>query len=378
MMRHGLQVIPVTRAPRDVHRFLQVSYNIYRNDPHWVAPLLLDARKVLSDANPFFQHAEMQLWIATCNGRDVGRIAGILDQNHHQVHADHAAYFGFFECEEDSEASRQLFAAALNWASERGARRMLGPMNPTTNDECGLLVEGFDSSPLLMMTYNPPYYADLIAAADFVKAKNLFAFHIDVAQCPLERLQRIARQTRRRNPELIFRAVRRQTLAADLDKLKEIYNSAWRKNWGFVPLTGPEIDFLAARLKPLLQEGLVWIAETPNEPVGFMLCLPDYNEALKPLRGRLWTSKILQLLPYALGRKLPARCRVITLGVKEAYRNRGVEAVMLAEGLIVGRRLGIKHAEASWVLEDNLPMRRLLEPFGGRIYKTYRLYEREL
>lgn len=377
-MSEGVQVFPVSRGARDVNRFLHVSYGIYHDDHNWVAPLLMDARKVFSSANPFFQHAEMQLWIATRNGRDAGRIAGILDRNHHQVHGDHAAYFGFFECMPDPAVSKQLFRAATTWAKERGARRVLGPMNPTTNDECGLLVEGFDSSPQFMMTYNPPCYADLISGAGFVKAKDLFAFQIDVANCPLERLQRVASQTRRRNPELGFRAVRRQSLAADLDKLKDIYNSAWRKNWGFVPLTGPEIDFLAGRLKPLLQEGLVWIAETPTEPVGFMLCLPDYNEVLKPLRGRLWTSKVFHLLPYVLGRKVPTRCRVVTLGVKEAFRNRGVEAVMLAEGLTVGRRLGIKEAEASWVLEDNLPMRRLLEPFGGKIYKTYRIFEREL
>ncbi|MBI3854032.1 MAG: GNAT family N-acetyltransferase [Verrucomicrobia bacterium] len=375
-MSQALQVIPLSRAARHVNRFLEVSYGIYRDDPHWVAPLLVDARKVFSDANPLFQHAEMQLWIATRDGRDVGRIAGIFDRNYNQSQQSRDAFFGFFECEHDAPTSRQLFAAVLDWARQLGAHRVLGPMNPTTNEECGLLVDGFDSPPQLMMTYNPPYYEDLIQAEGFTGAKNLLAFQIDVARCPLERLQRIARQTRRRNPEILFKPVRRRTLAADLDKIKEVYNAAWQRNWGFVPMTGAEIDFLAARLKPLLVEGLVWLAEKPGEPVGFMLALPDYNEVIKPLRGRLCTPKILGLLPYVLGYKLPTRCRVVILGVKEEYRNRGIEAVMLAEGLATGRRLGIKEAEASWVLEDNLPMRRLLEPFGGRVYKTYRIYER--
>ena len=170
--------------------------------------------------------------------------------------------------------------------------------------------------------------------------------------------------------------MRKKTLTAALVKIKEIYNAAWQNNWGFIPMTDAEIDFLAARLKPLLVEGLVWIAETASEPVGFLLTIPDYNEAFKPLLGRLSTPKILGLLPYVLGRKVPASCRVITLGVKEAHRNRGIEAVMLAEGLITSLRLGIKSAEASWVLEDNVMMRRLLQPFGGRVYKTYRIYER--
>ncbi len=375
-MTGPLQILPLTRSASHVQRFLEVSYGIYNGDPHWVAPLLLDARKVFSDVNPLFQHAEMQLWVAQRNGRDVGRIAGILDAHYNQLQPEPAAFFGFFECEQNPETSRELFAAAQTWARDRGARRLLGPMNPTTNDECGLLVEGFDSAPQFMMTYNPPYYEDLILREGYTNAKNLFAFQIEVANCPLERLQRIARQTRRRNPDIQFTAVRRKTLAADLDKIKEVYNAAWQKNWGFAPMTTAEIDFMAARLKPLLREGLVWIAEKPGEAIGFMLALPDFNEVLKPLRGRLLTPKIFGAIPYLLNGRVPSRCRVVTLGVKEAYRNRGIEAVMLAEGLITGRQLGFKEAEASWVLEDNLPMRRLLEPFGGRAYKTYRIYER--
>ncbi len=375
-MSHVIQVLPISREPRHVNRFLEVSYGIYRNDPHWVAPLLLDVRKVFSEANPLFQHAEMQLWVATRNGRDVGRIAGIVDQNHNQVHQHRDAFFGFFECENDAETSRQLFAAAFNWARQRGAKRVLGPMNPTTNDECGLLIDGFDSPPQLMMTYNPRYYEALIAAEGFSKAKDLLAFHLAVAGSPRERLERISAKSRRRNPQLRFRVVSRKSLAADLAKIKEVYNSAWQRNWGFVPMTSAEIDFLAARLKPLLVDGMVWLAETASETVGFLLTIPDYNEAIKPLHGRLLTPKVLGLLPYALGRKLPGNCRVVTLGVKERHRNRGIEAVMLAECLTTCLRLGFKEAEASWVLEDNLLMRRLLEPFGGKVYKTYRIYER--
>ena len=375
-MSHRLQIVTCSRSPREVNRFLNVSYGIYNGDPHWVAPLLLDLKKVFTEANPLFQHAEMQLWIARRDGRDVGRIAGILDHNHNAAHKESSAFFGFFECENDAQTSRQLFAAVQDWARQKGVRRLLGPMNPTTNDECGLLVDGFDSPPQLMMTYNPRYYVDLVTTEGFVKAKDLLAYHINVAGIPRERLERIATKTRQRSPQFRFAAVRRKTLVADLVKIKEVYNAAWQDNWGFIPMTDAEIDFMAARLKPLLVEGLVWIAETAGETVGFMITIPDYNEALKPLRGRLSTPKIFGLLPYALGRKIPTSCRVVTLGVKAQHRNRGIEAVMLAEGLMTGLRLGFKTAEASWVLEDNVMMRRLLQPFGGRVYKTYRIYER--
>ena len=377
-MDNNTEIVPLSRNARQVLRFLKVSYGIYRDDPHWVAPLLMDLKRVFTDENPLFEHAEMAMWVARRDGRDVGRIAGILDRNHNRMQKDNAAFFGFFECVNDAAVSRQLFDAMFAWARQQGARRVMGPMNPTTNDECGLLADGFDSSPVFMMPYNPAYYLDLVAAEGFRKAKDLLAFHIDVAKCPLDRLARIADKTRQRHPEMTFTPVRKATLTRDLAKVKEIYNAAWQANWGFVPMTDAEIDFMAARLKPLLMEGLVWVAETPAEPVGFMLAMPDYNIALKPLRGHVFTPKLLGFLPYVLGRKYPPQCRVITLGVKEKYRNRGLEAVMLTEGFKAGIKVGFKKAEASWILEDNVMMCRLLEVFGGKVYKTYRIYEREV
>lgn len=377
-MSRDLQIVPLSRRPKDVLRFLKVSYGIYRDDPHWVAPLLFDLKKVFSDANPLFEHAEMQLWVATRDGQDVGRIAGIVDRNYIRAQNDSAACFGFFECVNEPPVSAALFEAVYLWARQKGLRRVIGPVNPTTNDECGLLVDGFDSPPAFMMTYNPRYYADLLAAEGFVKAKDLLAYWIDLANNPMDRLGRIADKCRRRNPELTFRPVRRKTLTADLAKIKEIYNEAWEENWGFVPMTDAEINFLAARLKPLLVEGLVSLVESPTEPVGFLLALPDFNEAFQPLRGRLLTPRLLGFLPYALGWRAPKSCRVVILGVKEGYRGRGLESVMLVEGFRVGYRLGFRGAEASWVLEDNLQSRRLIEAFGARHYKTYRLYERGL
>ena len=377
-MSSELTIVPCSRSSSDVVRFLQVSYSIYQGNPHWVAPLIFDLKKVFADANPLFEHAKMQLWIARRNGKDIGRIAATLDEHHKDPDGRRKAFFGFFECENSPATAQSLFDVAFDWARARGVQRLLGPMNPTTNDECGLLVDGFDSSPQFMMTYNPPYYANLVTEAGFRKAKDLLAYIIDVAKSPKERMERIAAKAQCRNPNINFIPVRRKTLAQDLGKIKEIYNAAWEMNWGFIPMTDAEIDFLAARIKPLLTEGMVWIAETSNEPIGFLLALPDYNEALKPLAGRLFTTKLVGLLPYVFGRKVPTNLRVVTLGVKKQFRHRGIEAVMLAECLKTSLRLGFRQAEASWILEDNVMMRRLLEPFGGKVYKTYRIYEREV
>ena len=356
-------------------RFLKVAYGVYGDDPHWVAPLLMDLRKVFTDANPLFEHAEMQLWVATQGGRDVGRIAGIIDQAHNQVTKEQGAFFGFFESVNDREVSGRLFKAVVEWARQKGAKRMLGPMNPTTNDECGLLVEGFDSAPVFMMTYNPRYYVDLVEAEGFRKAKDLLAFYMDLEKIPMERLERIATKIKQRNPGLAFRPVRRKTLQQDLGKVKEVYNAAWQDNWGFVPMTDAEIDFMAARLKPLLMEGLIWVAEAGAEPVGFLLALPDYNIPIQPLKGRLLTPKLLGFIPYVLGWKCPPRTRVLTLGMKEKYRGKGLESAMLIEGLRVGIDAGVTESEASWILEDNEAMCKVLESIGGRVYKRYRIYE---
>ena len=378
-MEKQIKIQPLDRTKKsDVLRFLKFAYKIYKDNLNWVAPLLVDAAKVFSDANPLFQHAKMQIWLATIDGKEVGRIAGIIDQTHQSIHQDGAAFFGYYECIDDYDVTQKLFETVQQWAKENGAKRLLGPMNPTTNDECRFLVEGFDSPPIIMMTYNPQYYIDLIEKAGFTKAKDLLAFFVDVPKCPLDELGMLAERVCKRNPELVFRPVKRATLNEDLDRIKKVYNSAWQKNWGFVPMTDAEMDFMASRLKPLFCEGLVWLTEANKEPVGFLLAIPDYNQAFIKLKGRLFTPKILGFIPYLLKWKIPDGCRVITLGVMEKYRNRGLEAAMLWEGFKVGIGMGINKAEASWILEDNVQMCRVMEYFGGVVYKRYRIYEKAL
>lgn len=377
-MTNDIRILPLSLSSKDVSRFLEVSYAVYQGDPNWVAPLLMDLKKVFTDENPLFTHARMQLWVATRDGRDIGRIAGIVDEEYFRTTKQHAAFFGFFECLDEPAASRQLFGAVREWARQNGADRLLGPMNPTTNDECGLLIEGFDSPPVFMMTYNPKYYLKLMDAEGLRKAKDLLAYHMDLAKIPMDRLRRIASKVKSRNPDVALRPVRRKTLQQDLGKLKEVYNAAWQANWGFVPMSDAEVDFMAERLKPLLMEGLIWLAEVGSEPVGFLLALPDYNMALQPLKGRLLTPKLFGFVPYLLGWKRPNRTRVLTLGVKENYRSKGLESAMLIEGLNVGFNAGVIESEASWILEDNVMMCRMLEAIGGRVYKRYRIYEGEV
>ena len=372
----SVSIVALERRSRDIDRFLRVPFAIYANEPHWVAPLLFDLKKVFTAVNPLFEHAEMQLWVAQRDGRDVGRIAGIIDHHFNRVQQQRTGFFGFFECVNDPTVCAALMDAARAWMRGKGLDRIIGPMNPTSNDECGLLVDGFDADPAFMMPYNPRYYPELLAGQGFEKAKDLLAFFIDISQSPLDRLNRLATKCRDRNPELLFRPITKKTLMADLALVKEVYNAAWEHNWGFTPMTDKEIDFMAERLKPLLVEGLLQLVISPEGPVGFLLAVPDFNQVFKPLQGTLFSPHIFGVLPYFLGMKSPKLCRVITLGVKAGYRGRGLESVMLSEGLKTGFKIGFTAAEASWVLEDNVKMRRVIELFGARVYKTYRLFAR--
>jgi len=353
---------------------------IYRADPHWVAPLRGDVAKVFSEENPFFRHAEMQLFAAQRDGRDAGRIAAILDRHHNEFHAERTAFFGFFESENDPAVSGALLQAAASWARERGMDRLRGPANPSLNDEAGLLVEGFGSFPVLMMTYNPPYYIPLIEAEGFRKAKDLLAYWFEIGPEPLARFTRINERVRRREKDVTVRKVTKRSLAADLPKIREVYNAAWEKNWGFVPMTPEEMDFMAKRLKPLLDEDFLYLAEARKpdgslEPVAFMLTLPDYNTAIRPLKGRLMPFGWLRFL---LGLKRIKAIRVVTLGIKLDYRMRGIQSVMFEEGLRTALKRGYTGCEVSWMLEDNDLVIRSVKLWGGRHYKTYRMYDKDL
>jgi len=370
----------IGRSRRELSRFFDVADALYASDPLFVAPIRSDVAKVFQGENPFFRHGEMQLFIARRGGRDVGRVAAILDRNHNEFHGEKTAFFGFFESENNPEVAGKLLEAAALWGRERKMTILRGPTNPTLNDEAGLLVDGFDSPPVMMMTYNPPHYAALIEGQGFSKVKDLLAFWFPLEEKPLERLTRVAERFRRRSPEIQVRNVTRGSLTRDLGRIREVYNEAWEKNWGFVPMTGEEMDFMAARLKPLLVPELLWIGEAPRpdgslEPMAFMLMLPDYNVAIAPTRGRLLPFGWLRFL---LARSRVRTVRVVTLGVKKPWRQSGIQSIMMADSLRFLLRKGYTGAEVSWLLEDNELVIGAVRLWGGRLYKTYRIYDKAL
>jgi GNAT superfamily N-acetyltransferase len=374
-MSPDLHLVELPRDRAGLARFLKVPYAVYRGDPHWVAPLLSDKKLVLGAQNPFFVHARMALWVAVRGGRDVGCIAGVVDDHHNGCHRDSAAFFGFFESVNEPAVSRLLFGAVRTWAGHLGMKRLVGPMNPSINEECGLLVEGFDRPPVLMMTYNPPYYAGLLQDAGLARCKDLFAYFITLDDSLLARFDRLAARALARMPGVTIRALEKRALPRDLAKIQEIYNAAWEENWGHVPMTAGEVEFMARRLTPILDANLVLLAETPDEPAAFIMALPDYNDALGRLRGRLLSPRLLLALPYLTGIRRPRRVRVIAMGIKPAYRKRGLDALLLARLLRTTLRAGFKAAELSWVLDDNVLIQSIGAMFGGTVYKTYRLYE---
>jgi GNAT superfamily N-acetyltransferase len=357
-------------------RFIKLQWEIYRGDPHWVPPLLMERHEFLDPLrNPFFRHAEVALYLATRDGRPVGRIAAVEDRNYNAFHGGKQAYFGLFESIDDPGVAAALFATARNWARWRGLESMMGPLNLSTNYECGLLVEGFDADPYLLMPYNPRYYADLFAACGLRKAKDLYAFERSAREPPPERYMRVAEKIRQ-HEGIAIRSLDLRDFEAEVARIKQVYNSAWEKNWGFVPMSDAEFDKLARDLKQLVVQDLAIIAEDQGEPVAFSLTVPDFNQALKRVGGRL----IQYGLPLGLAKLLfyqrrIDRVRVMALGVKEGYRRRGLDAVLIVDTVRRAHELGYAGGEISWILEDNELMNRAIESMGGRRSKVYRIFE---
>jgi GNAT superfamily N-acetyltransferase len=357
-------------------KFIRFPFEIYRDDPFWVPPLLMERHEFLHPAkNPFFRHAEVALFLARREGKVLGRIAAVEDRNYNAFHGSKVAYFGLFECVDDPGVAAALMAAVRNWARWRGLDQVIGPMSLSTNHECGLLVEGFDSSPYVMMAYNPPYYADLLEACGLRKAKDLYAFERSAKVPPPERFVRVADKIRA-HEGITVRTLDVKDFDAEVERIKAVYNSAWEKNWGFVPMTDAEFDKLAKDLKQLVAPDLALIAEARGEPIAFALTIPDINQAFKKVGGRLTTFG----LPIGLAKLLwyqrrITKVRLMALGIKEGWRRRGIDAVLVVETIRRADQLGYEGGEVSWTLEDNSLVNRAIESAGGRRAKTYRIYE---
>ena len=369
------RIIPVSDRAH-LAAFIRLPWQIYRFDKNWVAPLLGEEYKLHDPKkHPFWLHARGQYSLAVDRGKVLGRIAAIIDPNFQQFQNLNWGYWGFFECIENEQVAKDLFEAAAEWLKKQGVEAAIGPMNPSTNYECGLLIEGFDSPPVIMMTYNPRYYVDLIEdSVGLKKAKDLLAWIVDTPEIP-PRLEKLAQYAYKKG-NFKIRKVDFGNLEAEINLILAVYNKAWEKNWGFVPMTEAEFRNTAAALKQVADRDLVFIAEADDKPVGFSLALPDINQALIHNRsGRLFPFGIFKILYYS--RKI-YRLRVITMGVVEGYRNRGIDIGFYYETFKEGLKKGYREAECSWILEDNVLMNRVLEDIGARVYKKYRIYKMEL
>ena len=372
-----IEVKPV-RTPADRRRFVDLPYKLYRNNAHWIAPLRMAQKDILNTKkHPFYKTSDAEMFLGYREGRVAGRIMAILNNAHNEFHNERAGFFGFFEVEDDRQTSAALLDAARDWLRSRGAEVIRGPVNPSTNYECALLVDGFDLDPMVMMTYNPPYYAQLLEAYGMKKAMDLYAYDIAADYFNhSNKLQRVAERLRQKS-NIRVRTVNMKDFKNEVEIVRQIYNDAWSRNWGFVPMSEEEFDHLAKDLKQIVDPRVVMIAEqladgSKPRPVGFLLAVPDLNRALKKIRGRLLPLGLLKLLWHS--RKISS-IRVITMGGILEFQNLGMGAILLDEIYQRGPAAGFPTGEMSWVLENNVMMNRAAELIGGRRSKTYRIYE---
>ena len=366
-----MAIQPVESAGQ-LRRFIEFPYLLYRDDPDWVPPLRSDERVRLTPGkNPFFEHGEAATFLSVEGDRVTGRIAASVDRNHDALHGERQAACGFFEST-SRDVTASLLEAASAWALTKGAEIVRGPLSFTTNDECGLLVEGFGSRPVFLMPHNPPEYAGWIEAAGFRKAKDLYSFKAPIPEAPQPAYARIAAITRRQEG-VRTRPIDMRRFHEELSRVKVLYNDAWEKNWGFVPMTDHEIDHMAAQLKPAVVPELVRFAEVDGEPVGFALLVPDLNIALQKIGGRLFPFGLFRLLWSMRGIR---EVRFMALGIRSEWRRKGIAPLLIDELIRVLHAGGYHSISIGWTLEDNDAVHRLIEAVHGKRVAVHRIYER--
>jgi GNAT superfamily N-acetyltransferase len=360
--------------------FVKLPWHLYRNEPNWVAPLLMDLKKRLDQKkNPFFKHADAQYFLAYRDGRAVGRISAHVDRNFNEFQDNKWGLFGWFECEDDPEATRALLDAAEKWLRERDRDRMVGPMDFTTNDECGLLIEGHEHPPIILCPWHHSYYQRIFEQdIGMEKAMDLYmwSLYVDKRENVHPAIWEMADKLESEHG-IVCRNFRKKELQAEVGRFLDVYNAAWERNWGFVPLTEEEVRHMAKDLKPVLDENWAMVAERKDtgEVVGAALTLPDFNQVLAKLNGRLLPFGWLTALREKS--KIDA-VRVFALGVKPEYQHTGVAARFYQMHFDAAERTPQKGGEMGWILEVNKPMNRAMEGMGGEIKRRYRMYERVL
>jgi hypothetical protein len=359
---------------RSVRRFIDLPYRKYRGHPHWIPPArLTETAQFNRRRHPFFDVAEMDLFMAWEGDRAVGRIAAIDDHRHNEAYPDNVAGFGFFEAD-SAEAASALLAEVDRWAAARGRTSVRGPVNPSLNYIAGLQIDAFDTDPFLMMPWNPPEYVGYVEAAGYRKVKDLLCWLLDVERAPFERLGRVAKRVEARH-RVTIRSLSFRRFREESDRIYEIYCKAWEQNWGFVPPTREEFWHIMKDLRLLRMLGGLLIAEVDGRPIGCTTAVPDINQLLKGTNGRLWPVAWYRLLTMS-GRV--TRARAVATGVIPEYRDKGVLALIMYHFLVTAKHYGFREAEFSWILENNTAANTTLEKAGARMYKTYRLYQKGL
>jgi GNAT superfamily N-acetyltransferase len=369
------------RTRRQRKRFVKVPFRLHRDHPQWVPPLIFERMQFLDPRkNPWFHHGEAELFIAERDGEPVGRISAHLDRRWDEYQGGSDAMFGFFETTEDPEVSRALLEAASEWAGEKGRHRLLGPMDFTTNDEIGILIEGFERRPMILEPWHPPHYAELIEAEGFSKAMDVLmweAWFGDLKEG--ERFDpaiHAAAEKALHEEGIVIRNMRKREMADEVRRFMDVYNDAWGDNWGFVPVTDEEVEFQAKNLKQVVDEDWTFIAEKDGETIGAGLTLPDINQVMAKLNGRLLPFGWARFL---LGKRKIDQLRVFALGVKRDYRHSGVAAGLYLKHLeTAAQPEQIGGGEMGWILETNEPMNRAMEGMGGKVVKRYRIFERAI
>jgi hypothetical protein len=374
--------IKKVESKSDWKTFIDLPWGIYRGDPHWVPPLkiavhdLLDVKK-----NPFFKHADMLPLLGYRDGKCIARLIGVVDYHHNQFHEESTAFFGFFEAYQDQQMVHLMLDEVARWAQSKGMRSLSGPMNPSTNYECGLLIEGFNDSPTVMTTYNPPYYVQLLESYGLTKSKDMYAYHLSVPKPMSSRILKHSERIKQKE-SVVFRPMNLKNFDHEVEQVLKIYNDAWEKNWGFVPMDSEEFRYLAKDLKMIIDPGLCLIAEIRGEAVGFSLTLPDVNQAFKKVKsGKLLPTGLFKILWHTQGpgrKKTINRVRIVTLGIKREFREVGLGPLFYTESQKRALERGYEWGEASWILEDNKPMNSALKYMGGERSKVYRIYQKSL
>jgi GNAT superfamily N-acetyltransferase len=379
MTHADIQVLPV-RSRSELKRFIRLPARLNAGDPAWITPLTLERMDALSAKNPFFAHADVQFWLAVRHGRDVGRISAQIDQLAPRDPARPAGAFGLIAAEDDPAIFEALFAQAEAWLKARGMVSAMGPFNLSVNEEIGLLIDGFETPPMVMMGHDPRYVGARIEEQGYAKAKDVFAYLAPVRNQKMS--PALLRRVSRDQPaELTLRPLDMSRYAAEVAKLTEILNDAWKYNWGFTPTTEAETKHLAESLRPIVDPRLVWFAELKGDPIAVLVLLPNLNEAIAGLDGRLLPFGWAKLLWRLKVRGLKT-LRLPLMGVKREYARtvmgQRLPFQLIAAAAAQAEPMGYEQCEFSWVLEDNMPMRNICEAWGAKIYKTYRIYEKAL